>query len=175
MGYMGKSWGKLLVSNHKSYTIKECADNPPYGYCLAEDGIHFKKNKDEQYILKKVGRDKAKGIKTQETADYLNRKNLTNREEKLFTANSISKIRKRIIKVNKPALHNPKWGLQIIDGEYEINYKEQELIDLFAELHPQGLSPAQMTRIANSRGHKNRNDGPIWPYQTSRIIKRLNL
>ena len=66
----------------------------PYGYKLAQDGIHLEHHEQEQYILKQISRLRSKGLSIRETASIMNKKQLFNRGKAQWNHASIFRILK---------------------------------------------------------------------------------
>jgi DNA invertase Pin-like site-specific DNA recombinase len=64
----------------------------PFGYQLAQDGIHLAQHEQEQYILKQINKLRKKGCSIRETAFKMNKKQLYNRGESKWNHCSIFRV-----------------------------------------------------------------------------------
>lgn len=66
----------------------------PYGYQLAQDGIHLEHHEQEQYNLTQINQLRSKGLSIRETAGAMNNKQLFNRGKAQWNHASIFRILK---------------------------------------------------------------------------------
>ncbi len=66
----------------------------PYGYKLAQDGIHLEHNNQEQYTLKQINILRKQGCSIREIAFIMNKKQLFNRDQSKWNHASIFRILK---------------------------------------------------------------------------------
>ena len=64
----------------------------PFGYRLSKNGIHLKKEKHEQWILREINILRDQGLSLRRIADGLNSREITNRNNNLWNHMSIKRV-----------------------------------------------------------------------------------
>lgn len=146
----------------------------PFGYCLASDGIHIKKDPREQRTIKLIAAARNAHVSYREIALRLHEKGYLNRKGNPFTANQLQKIKSKAHAI-APAARNATFGFETINNTLAACHYEQHIIFLVKNLRAKGLSLRKIVTFVNECGYRNRKNNLFQLTQIARIAKRHEL
>lgn len=170
---------RIQKTTTKSLAVKKrhskCTGTIPYGYKIERRSNLLCLNRKEQRIITLVKKLRAEGNSLRTIIKQLGEAGFQSRAKKLFGLTQVVNMLKSQETPHKLIIDrlSPYGYIKSLQGNFEINFSEYEVVQRVKQLHMQGYSLRAILNTTNSQNYRNRAGNKFHLTQIVRILKRV--